>query len=129
MRDSHRSECPISLALEIVGDRWSMLVLRDLILRRGQRYTDFLASPEGISTNILAERLARLEDCGLISKSRDPKNKRQFLYTATRKGRDLSPVLLAMVRWGLKHDPRASLPPAARRRLNEMSVSLPRKRL
>ena len=105
----------------MIGDRWSLLVLRDLILRGKQRYGEFLESPEGIATNILADRLARLEDCGLISRSRDPENRKQVLYSPTKRGLDFLPVLIELIRWGLKHEPRSgTLPPGLQRmRANE----------
>jgi DNA-binding HxlR family transcriptional regulator len=102
-----RSNCPVSRALEAIGDRWSLLILRDLILRGKRRYQEFLDSEEGISTNILADRLARLERQGLISKSGDPDDKRQFVYTPTEKGLDLLPVVFEMARWSMKYDPSA----------------------
>jgi DNA-binding HxlR family transcriptional regulator len=102
-----RSHCPVSLALEAIGDRWSLLVLRDLIMRGKRRYQEFLNSEEGIATNILADRLVRLEKLGLISKSCDPNDKRQFRYSPTRKGLDLLPVIFEMARWTAKYDPHA----------------------
>lgn len=105
-----RSHCPISLALEAVGDRWTLLVLRDLMLRRKTRYHEFLVSGEGISTNVLAERLARLEQQGLISKSIDPDDRRQFRYAPTEKALDLLPIIFEMARWSLKHSPKALRP-------------------
>jgi DNA-binding HxlR family transcriptional regulator len=95
----------VSLALDAIGDRWSLLILRDLVLRGKQRYQEFLSSEEGISTNILADRLARLERQGLISKSADPGDKRQFLYAPTEKSFDLLPVVFEMARWSLKYEP------------------------
>src|SRR5215471_162751 len=94
-----RSHCPVSLALEAIGDRWSLLILRDLIMRGKSRYQEFLNSEEGISTNILADRLMQLEGHGLISKSDDPDDKRQFRYTPTQKELDLMPVIFEMARW------------------------------
>jgi DNA-binding HxlR family transcriptional regulator len=102
-----RSGCPVSRALEAIGDRWSLLILRDVILWDKRRYQEFLESEEGISTNILADRLARLERQGLISKSNDPDDRRQFVYTPTEKGLDLLPVVFEMARWSLKYDPSA----------------------
>jgi DNA-binding HxlR family transcriptional regulator len=98
-----RSDCPISRALDVIGDKWSLLILRDLALRGKSRYREFLDSAEGISTNILADRLVRLERYGLISKSDDPDDKRQFRYFPTRKSLDLLPVVLAMARWSAKY--------------------------
>ena len=101
-----RSNCPVSFALEAIGDRWSLLVLRDLIMRGKCHYQDFLNSEEGIATNILADRLARLERQGLISKANDPQDRRQFRYSPTQKGLDLLPVILEMARWSKKYNPR-----------------------
>ena len=106
MRASKRSHCPISLTLEVIGDRWSLLVLRDLVLRGKKRYGELADSSEGISTNILAERLSRLEHSGLIARTTDAKTK-QVSYAPTKKGMDLVPVLRELGRWGLKHDPYA----------------------
>ena len=105
MRKSPRSHCPVSLALEAVGDKWSLLILRDLILRGKRRYAELLDSGERISTNILADRLIRLERLGLILKSDDPDDKRQIRYVPTQKGRDLLPVIVEMARWSFKYDP------------------------
>lgn len=102
-----RSHCPVSLALEAIGDRWSLLILRDIMLRGKRRYQEFLNSEEGISTNILAERLARLEHQGLISKTIDPVDKRQFRYLPTQKALDLLPVIFEMARWSHKYSPQA----------------------
>ena len=93
------------MALEAIGDRWSLLILRDLVMRGKRHYQDFLNSEEGIATNILADRLARLERQGLISKSQDPEDKRQFRYSPTQKGLDLLPVIFEMARWSKKYNP------------------------
>lgn len=105
MDEKPRSGCPISLALEVIGDKWSLLILRDLLLNGKQRYQEFLTSREKISTNILADRLNRLEEVGVISKSDDPASGRQFLYSPTKKGLDLLPALIELARWSCKHDP------------------------
>jgi DNA-binding HxlR family transcriptional regulator len=81
------------------------LILRDVIMRGKRHYQDFLNSEEGIATNILADRLDRLERHGLISKSNDPEDKRQFRYAPTQKGLDLLPVILEMARWSKKYNP------------------------
>jgi DNA-binding HxlR family transcriptional regulator len=105
-----RSHCPVSLALEAIGDKWSLLILRDLIMRRKSRYQELLNSEEGISTNILAARLVRLEKQGLIFKSDDPDDKRQFRYAPTQKALDLLPVIFEMARWSAKYHPRSDRP-------------------
>ncbi len=110
MRADRRSHCPISLSLEVIGDRWSLLILRDLVLFGKRRYGELLASEEAIATNILASRLAKLRKAGLISKSMD--EKRQTLYVPTQKALDLKPVLTELARWGLKYDRHARVPTA-----------------
>ncbi len=109
-----RSACPIAGALDIVGDAWSLLVLRDLLFYDKHRFADFLASPEGISTNILAERLKRLQRCGLIEKRRYQKHPPRDEYYLTIRGHDLLPVLRDLIAWGQRHVPGVALrPPAA----------------
>lgn len=117
MSRSRRSHCPIAFALDIFGDKWSLLVLRDLLFKDKRRFSEFLAAEEGISTNILSERLARLEVEGLIAKSPDPENGRQYFYSPTDKGLDLIPALLEVILWSAKHDPKTASPPAVTRRI------------
>jgi DNA-binding HxlR family transcriptional regulator len=119
MRAKCRSHCPISLALEAFGDRWSLLILRDLLLRDRKHYQQFLNAEENISTNILAERLIHLEKLGIISKSDDPENNKQYIYAPTKKGLDLLPILLELYRWSLKHDPHVDKTKPIARRLEK----------
>ncbi|MBI4597033.1 MAG: helix-turn-helix transcriptional regulator [Candidatus Omnitrophica bacterium] len=126
MRRPCRSHCPIAYALDLFGDKWSLLVLRDLLFMGKRRYNEFLASEEGISTNILAERLRRLEAEGLLTKSHDRLNHRQVVYAPTRKSLDLLPVLLEIIRWSAKHDPKTVAPPAFIRRLRNNRKGLMR---
>jgi DNA-binding HxlR family transcriptional regulator len=119
MSSPNRSQCPISLALEAIGDSWSLLILRDMALRGKKRYGEFLESFEGISTNILADRLAKLEKLGIISKADDPESGKQFIYTPTAKGLDLIPVISALARWGMKHDARANPNPGLKRFIDD----------
>jgi DNA-binding HxlR family transcriptional regulator len=105
-----RSDCPISSALDLFGDKWSLLVMRDVLLRGKSRYREFLASEEGIATNILADRLARLETAGLIQRTSDDPHSGKQAYYATAKGKDLIPLLLEMMTWSAKHDPQAAVP-------------------
>lgn len=95
-----RSPCPVACALDLFGDRWTLLVIRDLFLGRA-RFKDFTASPEGIPTNILSDRLERLCEGGLISRVPLEGGKR-FAYELTEKGKALKPVLVAMKEWGLQ---------------------------
>lgn len=98
-----RSPCPIASSLDTFGDRWTLLILRDIVLFDRHRYRDFLAAPEGIASNILSDRLKRLEAGGLITKSPDPKDRRQVIYGATAKGLALKPVILEIAAWGAAH--------------------------
>lgn len=100
-----RSLCPIAGALDILGDTWTLLVLRDLLFYDKHRFADFLASPEGISTNILTERLNRLERCGLIERRRYQRRPRRDEYLLTARGHDLLPVLRELIKWGQRHVP------------------------
>jgi DNA-binding HxlR family transcriptional regulator len=105
-----RSDCPISSALDLLGDKWSLLVMRDVLLRGKSHYRDFLASEEGIATNILADRLARLEAAGLVERSSDDPRSGKQEYRATGKGKDLIPLLLEMMAWSARHDPGVAVP-------------------
>lgn len=96
--------CPIAFALDTFGDRWTLLVIRDIVLRGRKTYGDFLGGDEGIATNVLADRLRQLEAENIIWKSRDLENHRKFNYSLTEKGRDLLPVLIEMIRWSYKYD-------------------------
>lgn len=104
-----RSGCPLASALDIVGDRWSLLILRGLFVGFS-RYGDFLAGPEKISTNILADRLKTLECAGLIERLTDQGNPRGR-YVLTRKGADLLPAMQALASWGFEHLPDRWDPP------------------
>ena len=109
-----RSGCPIAHALDLVGDRWTLLVLRDLLFGSKRRFTELLASREGIATNVLTDRLRRLEEAGLIAREPDPDDGRKALYRPTEAGVALAPTLIEMVLWGLDHGPKGgSAPPAA----------------
>ncbi len=99
-----RSPCPVSCSLDLLGDKWTLLVVRDLLLGK-KTYTEFLKSPEGIPTNLLAERLKRLQAAGIVDKSRYQERPVRHAYHLTEKGRDLRPVLLAMINWGNKYIP------------------------
>jgi len=108
-----RSPCPIAGALDILGDRWTLLVVRDLLLYDKRRFADFLASPEGIATNILADRLDRLQRAGLVERRRYHEHPRREEYHPTPRGRDLVPVLRELIQWGKRHVPgTAKRPPA-----------------
>lgn len=98
---SPRSTCPISQTLDLLGDKWSLLILRDAILLDKRRYKDFLASPEAISTNILANRLKQLEGSGILEKFPDPSDGKAALYIPTQRAVKLLPLLVEAIRWGI----------------------------
>jgi DNA-binding HxlR family transcriptional regulator len=102
-----RSPCPVAGALDLVGDRWTLLVLRDLLTGK-TRYGKFLASPEGISTNLLADRLQRMEAAGLITAIPYSEHPVRMDYRLTPAGRALRPVVDALATWGLAHLPGTS---------------------
>lgn len=95
-----RSFCPISLSLEIFGDSWTLLVLRDMMFGGKRHFREFLTSDEHISSNILADRLARLVDHGVVSKADDPTHKQKAIYSLTEKGIELLPVVVQIGAWG-----------------------------
>lgn len=99
-----RSDCPISFGLDVFGDKWTLLVLRDIMFYHRTRFSDF-APQERIATNILADRLSRLEALDIIRKTRDAERKNQYVYSATQKGKDLLPTLIDVTLWGLRYDP------------------------
>ena len=98
-----RSSCSIAFGLDKIGDKWSLIIVRDIALRGKRSYGDFLKSEERIATNILASRLLSLEENGIISKENDPNDKRKETYALTKKGLDLLPVLLELLVWGSKY--------------------------
>jgi DNA-binding HxlR family transcriptional regulator len=106
----HRSECVINLTVEIFGDQWSLLVIRDIIFMNRRHFRELLTnSVEGIASNILADRLQRLVELGIIVKSQDPSHKQKAIYSLTERGIELLPLLMEMVAWGNKHLPAAGL--------------------
>lgn len=107
---SSRSGCPIATTLDCLGDSWTLVIVRDMTTGK-KRYGEFLESPEGITTNILASRLSRMEELGLITKSPYQTNPVRNEYHLTDAGHDLTPVLQAMCRWGNKHYPDTWVPP------------------
>lgn len=99
-----RSNCPISCSLEIFGDKWTLLILRDVMLRGKSSYGEFLKSEEKIATNILADRLKLLEREGILSKKVSPENKSKYIYSLTAKGIDLLPIIIEIMDWGAKYN-------------------------
>jgi DNA-binding HxlR family transcriptional regulator len=112
--DRRRSWCPISTALEMLGDRWSLLIVRDLLFSGYETYKQLLSSEEGIATNVLADRLERLESAGIVTRERDPKDGRRVVYRLTARGIDLAPVLLELGVWGVKYERGVGPTPALR---------------
>ena len=101
-----RSGCPINLTLEVLGDRWSLIVIRDIMFGGRRHYRDLLNhSEEGIASNILADRLRKLVEAGLLSKSADPAHKQKTIYTLTEPAIELVPLLAQMAAWGRRHTP------------------------
>ena len=109
-QDRNSSKCPITFALDIFGDKWSLIILRDMLFKGKKYYGEFLNSAEKISTNILADRLSKLESAGLIMKTPDTQNLSKFVYRLTQKGKDLLPLLLEMLEWSVKYDPQPDVP-------------------
>ena len=109
MAPDRRSDCPIACTLDLLGDKWTLVVVRDLFMGN-ERFEQFLSSPEGIATNILADRLARLREAGLVEQHANPDRRDRPTYHLTRRGRGLRPLIRAMVRWGLKNVPGTKVP-------------------
>ena len=106
MQDAHRSGCPINLTLEVLGDRWSLIVIRDIIFGDRRRYRELLTrSEEGIASNILADRLKRLVAAGLLTKADDPRHRQSAIYSLTEPAIQLVPLLAQMGAWGRRHAP------------------------
>ncbi|MES3000409.1 MAG: helix-turn-helix domain-containing protein [Pseudomonadota bacterium] len=112
MRDDQRSTCPISTGLELIGDRWTLLVIRDLMFAGKRRFREFLQSEEAISSNILADRLNALVGNGLVTREADPSHAQKAIYSLTERGLELLPVLIAISAWTQKHEPRTRRPEA-----------------
>lgn len=106
MSDDHRSGCPINLTLEVVGDKWSLLIIRDMMFGNRRHFRELLLkSEEGIASNILADRLRTLLEQGIVTRADDPSHKQKSIYSLTEKGIELLPILAQMSAWGLKYLP------------------------
>jgi DNA-binding HxlR family transcriptional regulator len=112
-----RSDCPIAYALDFLGDKWTLVVLRDLIMVRKRYFRELLAGSEGIATNILASRLKLFEAAGLVTRRTDPIQPRRVIYEPTEKALDLLPILIELMRWSIKYDPKSAAPRQFARRL------------
>lgn len=104
-----RSDCPISYSLDILGDKWTMLVLRDIALADKHFFKDFLDAGEGMATNVLSDRLKMLDEYGIIKSEQYHQNKTMKYYSLTEKGAELIPILVELWVWGARHDPETSV--------------------
>ena len=116
---ARRSDCPIACALDLIGDKWTLIVLRDLIMARKRYFQELLEGNEGIATNILASRLRLLETAGMVTRRADPAQARRVIYAPTEKALDLLPVLIELMRWSMKYNSRSVTPGHLARRLAE----------
>ena len=114
-----RSGCPLNASVEVLGDRWSLLIIRDMMLRGFRTFKEFLGSYERIATNILADRLRKLEGHGIITTELDPSDGRKLIYSLTEKGIDLAPVLTEMVLWAAAHEKTANQALVRQMRMNK----------
>ena len=119
-----RSHCPINYALESFGDKWTLLIIRDLMFKAKTSFNEFLSSNEKISTNILADRLRRLESLGIVSKEVSDENRSKLIYSLTRKGRDLLPIMMEITQWSGRYDPQTNAPEALLKRLEADKLGL-----
>jgi DNA-binding HxlR family transcriptional regulator len=102
--DKKRSDCPISCSLDVIGDKWTLLIIRDVMLRGKLSYSEFLNSEERIATNILVNRLAVLEAEGIMVREVSPENRSKYIYSLTQKGADLMPIIIELMDWGAKYN-------------------------
>ena len=112
MKQGHRSTCPISTGLDLVGDHWTLLVIRDLMFAGKRHFREFLQSEEAISSNVLADRLGALVQSGIVTKRGDPTHAQKAIYSLTEKGLELLPVIVAISAWTQKHHPKTRRPEA-----------------
>lgn len=123
-RRENRSLCPLNVSLEIFGDRWTLLIVRDLMLKGRKTFREFLEGGESISSNILADRLTRLEAHGIIERVPNAKDARSHLYRLTEKGIQLAPVLLEIIIWAARHEETAAPPSEVNRMVKERNAYL-----
>ena len=108
MAQVRRSDCPLNISLEIFGDRWTLLIVRDIMLKGRRTFREFLDGGEGIASNVLAERLARLEAHSIVERHGNPQDRRSQIYRLTAKGIELAPVLLEMILWAARNEKTAA---------------------
>ena len=123
-----RSTCPISFSLDVLGDRWMLLILRDMVFAGKSTYGEFLQSPEKMATNILADRLATLDAQGFVTKQVAADKKSKFTYRLTEKGLDLIPLLLELSQWGTKYSLTGGNPTLAQELATDREATLTRYR-
>ena len=104
-KQNRKSDCPINFGLEIFGDKWTLLIVRDLMFKGKHYYGEFLQSEEKMATNLLADRLSLLEKSGIVTKTVDEKHKSKQVYKLTQKGIELLPILTEIILWSSKYDP------------------------
>jgi DNA-binding HxlR family transcriptional regulator len=117
--DCRQSGCPIAFTLDVIGDKWTLLIIRDMIFKGRRYFGEFLEANEKIATNILTDRLKKLEDSEIITKTQDPEHQKKYIYELTPKGVGLIPVILEVILWGTKNDPNTTTPKELFRRLNK----------
>ncbi len=122
--DCRQSGCPVAFTLDIVGDKWSLLIIRDMIFRGRRYFGEFLEADEKIATNILTDRLKKLEDCGIITKTQDPEHQKKHIYELTPKGVNLIPLILEVILWGAQNDPGTATPKELFQRLKKDKAKL-----
>ncbi len=103
-KSQRRSGCPVNISLEVLGDRWSLLIVRDLMVRGSRTFKEFQDAGEGIASNILADRLQKLQAAGVIDAESEAADGRKVNYRLTKRGIDLAPVVLELLIWGAKHE-------------------------
>lgn len=118
-----RSPCPIANTLDLIGDKWTLLIVRDLLFFGKRQYRELATSPESIPSNILADRLKRLEQASLIQKTPYQERPVRFAYTLTASGAELKPVLLALIQWGNRHIPGTYRPTPAQVKIARRGAS------
>lgn len=126
---TRRSACPIANTLDLIGDKWTLLVVRDLFFLGERQYGEMMQASEGIPSSVLADRLKRLEDAGLLEKKPYQQNPVRYTYRLTSKGTDLFPILKEMIRWGNRHIPGTTMPPKGFLESFENSDALARTKL
>jgi len=109
-KKERRSYCPIGYVLDIVGDKWTLLIIRDILLFGKRTYGEFANSDEKIATNILADRLAILEEEGIVIKEKDTEKGSRYIYSITPKGKDLIPMMIEMLKWSATYDTDTRVP-------------------